>query len=50
MVISSIDGRERMRSPPYAPFPSIIRPKASRSSTVETSPPAPDSKTGGRAA
>jgi hypothetical protein len=44
MVISSIDGRERTRSPPYAPLTNIIRPKASRSSTVETSPPAPDSK------
>ena len=49
MVISSTDGRDRMRSRPYAPLPSIIRPKASRSSAVETSPPPPDSKTGGRA-
>jgi hypothetical protein len=46
VVINSTDGQDRMRSLPYFPSFSIISPKASRSSTVETSPPAPDSKTG----
>ena len=47
VVISSTDGRERIRTSPYVPLLSIICPKAYRSSTVETSPPAPDSKAGG---
>src|SRR5258708_2628604 len=48
-VISSTEGRERMRARPCTPLASIILPKARKSSTVETRPPAPDSKTGGRA-
>src|ERR687898_584754 len=49
VVMTSTDRRDRMRSLPYFPLFSIISPKASRSSTVETSPPDPDSKTGGLA-
>ena len=49
VVISVTDGRERSRSRPWRPPFGIIRPKASRSAAVETSPPAPDSNAGGPA-
>jgi hypothetical protein len=49
VVINSTDRRDKMRWLSYFPPFSIIWPKASRSSTVETSPPAPDSKAGGLA-
>jgi hypothetical protein len=48
VVISSTESLDRMRSRPCFPLFSIIRPKARKSSTVETSPPPPDSKTGRR--
>src|SRR5215212_2394503 len=47
LVMSSTEGHERIRSLPNFPLLSIISPKTSKSSAIETNPPPPDSKTGG---
>src|ERR1700722_5930570 len=47
VVISSTDGRDRMRSLPNRPPFNIICAKALKSSAVDTSPALPFSKTGG---